>query len=58
MKKYLQMNGKIIGFNIDPDFNDCLDGLMILNITEIPIEIFDNLSKDMESSVIRERITG
>jgi putative hemolysin len=58
MKKYLQMNGKIIGFNIDPDFNDCLDGLMMLNITEIPIEIFDNLSKDMESSVIRERITG
>jgi putative hemolysin len=26
MKKYLQMNGKIIGFNVDQGFNKCLDG--------------------------------
>jgi hypothetical protein len=42
MKKYLQMNGKIIGFNIDPDFNNCLDGLMLVNIADVPLDIFDN----------------
>ena len=50
MKKYLHMNGKVIGFNIDPDFNECLDGLMMVNIADIPLEIFDNLTKEMEVS--------
>ena len=57
MKKYLRMNGKIIGFNIDPDFNNCLDGLMMLNIIEIPLDIFDNLTKDIDPARIKDRIT-
>ena len=44
------MNGKIIGFNIDPDFNDCLDGLMMVNIADIPLDMFDNLTREMEES--------
>jgi len=44
MKKYLQMNGKIIGFNIDPGFHNCLDGLMIVNIADIPYEMLDNMA--------------
>lgn len=55
MKKYLQMNGKIIGFNIDPDFNDCLDGLMLVNIADIPFEMLDNMAKELEESSVRER---
>jgi hypothetical protein len=48
MKKYLQMNGKIIGFNIDPEFNNCLDSLMLVNIADIPFELLDNLAKELE----------
>lgn len=55
MKKYLQMNGKIIGFNIDPEFNDCLDGLMLVNITDIPFEMLDNMVKELEETTVRER---
>jgi putative hemolysin len=55
MKKYLQMNGKIIGFNIDPDFNDCLDCLMMVNIADIPFEMLDNMAKELEESSVRER---
>ncbi len=55
MKKYLQMNGKIIGFNIDRGFNNCLDGLMIVNIADIPYLMLDNLAKELEESKVKER---
>jgi putative hemolysin len=55
MKKYLQMNGKIIGFNIDPDFNDCLDGLMLVNIADIPFEMLESLARELEDNSVRER---
>jgi putative hemolysin len=54
MKKYLKMNGKIIGFNIDSDFNNCLDGLMIVNLSDIPFEIINNLTKSSKVSEVRE----
>lgn len=56
MKKYLQMNGKVLGFNIDPDFNDCLDGLMMVNTADIPLEIFDSRMKEPENSKVNEAI--
>jgi hypothetical protein len=55
MKKYLQMNGRIIGFNIDPEFSNCLDSLMLVNIADIPFELLDNLAKELEESKVRER---
>jgi putative hemolysin len=55
LKKYLQMNGKVIGFNVDPDFNNCLDGLMLVHISDIPFEMLDNLSKELEGSQVKER---
>jgi putative hemolysin len=58
LKKYLQLNGKIIGFNIDPDFNNCLDGLMIVKIEEIPPHILDNLGKEMKEYLAMERINN
>jgi putative hemolysin len=58
LKKYLQLNGKILGFNLDPDFNDCLDGLMIVQVSDIPIEMLENLSKEINLSKIRKRVTN
>lgn len=49
LKKYLKMNGKIIGFNIDPDFNDCLDGLILVNANDIPEEIVGFLSRELKT---------
>ena len=36
LKKYISQNAKIIGFNVDPDFNDALDGLMIVDVMDLP----------------------
>jgi putative hemolysin len=55
IKKYLRMNGKIIGFNIDPNFSNCLDGLMLVDISDIPFAMLDNLAKEMEDSQVKER---
>jgi putative hemolysin len=55
MKKYLQINGKIIGFNIDQKFNNCLDGLIIVNISDVPYEVVDNLAKELNGSQVKGR---
>ena len=36
LKKYIQQNGKVIAFNVDPHFNDALDGFMICEISKMP----------------------
>ncbi|MGC1389949.1 MAG: hypothetical protein WA816_02840 [Bacteroidales bacterium] len=54
MKKYLLMNGKTMGLNIDPDFNNCLAGLMIVNIADIPCKMLDNLANELEESKVKE----
>ncbi len=37
IRKYLNQNAHFIGFNIDPAFSDCVDGLMFLDINDIPV---------------------
>ena len=32
VKQYLKLGGKILAFNVDPDFGDCLDGLILVDL--------------------------
>ncbi len=45
VKKYLKLNGKIVAFNVDPNFNDSLDGFLIIKVADIPDEAFDMVSR-------------
>ena len=54
-KKYIQLNAKLLGFNVDPKFNNCVDGLMILDIYDVPINTLQSLSKELEDDSILER---
>ncbi|BDD12715.1 glycerol acyltransferase (plasmid) [Fulvitalea axinellae] len=47
LKKYIYQNAKIIGFNIDPKFNNCLDGLIILNVDKIPSSTVNKLRDEL-----------
>jgi putative hemolysin len=47
LKKYLKQNAKIIAFNIDPKFNNALDGLMILDMNDLPQGTIDKLKLEM-----------
>jgi hypothetical protein len=55
LKKYIELNAKIIGFNIDPKFNNCLDGLIILDTYEVPFEFVKALSKEFNDSTVMDR---
>lgn len=55
IKKYLQLNANIIGFNIDPKFNDALDGLLMLDILDVPESFIKALSKELNDESILER---
>ncbi|MBE0674955.1 MAG: GNAT family N-acetyltransferase [Bacteroidales bacterium] len=56
LKKYIELNAKIIGFNIDPKFNNCLDGLIILDLYEVPPDFLKALSKEFNDTSVMERL--
>ncbi len=55
LKRYLKLNGKIIGFNLDPKFNDALDGLLVLDLYNVPMDTIASLSKEINDDSILER---
>ena len=36
IKKYIKQNAKVVAFNVDPLFNNSVDGLMYIRIEDIP----------------------
>lgn len=55
LKKYIKLNAKIIGFNVDPKFNNCLDGLMSLDLCDIPQNTIETLSKESNDGSILQQ---
>ncbi|MFK7788780.1 MAG: lysophospholipid acyltransferase family protein [Phycisphaeraceae bacterium] len=35
LKQYLKLNGQLMGFNVDPDFGNVLDGLILIDVPSI-----------------------
>jgi hypothetical protein len=51
LKKYiLQLNAKIIGFNIDPKFNNALDGFIVMDFEKVPEDVIRMLSKEVSGN--------
>ena len=55
LKKYIQLNARILGFNVDPAFNDSIDGLIFLDVFNIPMQVLESLSKDVNDDSILVR---
>lgn len=47
LRQYISLNAKIICFNIDPKFADCLDGFLVLDLQKVPQEILLKLAKNL-----------
>jgi hypothetical protein len=45
LKQYSRQNAKFISFNIDPNFSNALDGLMILDLKNVPKDTLDLLNE-------------
>jgi putative hemolysin len=50
LKKYLQQNARILAFNADPKFNNALDGLMLLDLHNLPADTVETLKREMVES--------
>jgi putative hemolysin len=35
LRQYLKLNAKVLGFNVDPQFSDVLDALMLVDLTQV-----------------------
>jgi len=42
IKKYLSLGGKILDFNVDPEFNFAIDGLVVLDIGVVSQEVINS----------------
>lgn len=58
LKKYLSLGAQLIGFNIDPKFNDALDGLILVDIYNIPVNVIESLSKELNEVNLINRIAN
>lgn len=43
LRHYIALNAKIICFNIDPKFSDSLDGFLVLDLKNVPVEMVEKL---------------
>lgn len=53
IKKYLQLNGKVLSFNVDHDFNDALDVFILLDCMNVPEASLRMLSKGQSEDVLK-----
>jgi putative hemolysin len=47
LRQYMNLNAKIICFNIDPKFSDCLDGFLVVDTQNIPAEMLEKIGKNI-----------
>ncbi len=55
LKKYLGQNAKIVAFNVDPQFNNALDGLLIMDLFNVPMDTFEGLAKELGDKDILQK---
>ncbi len=45
--QYLKLGGKLLGFNVDPNFSNALDGLILVDLTKTGPKLLERyLGKD------------
>ncbi|HKJ07258.1 MAG TPA: GNAT family N-acetyltransferase, partial [Flavobacteriaceae bacterium] len=51
IKKYVKQNAKLIAFNVDPKFNNTIDGLMYIRISDIPESTVNPVLEEFQTSL-------
>lgn len=58
IKKYVKQNAKVIAFNVDPLFNNAIDGLMYIRIADLPEStvkpVMEEFQAEMEAKYFRD----
>ena len=56
LKKYIKQNCKLIGFNVDPLFNNAVDGLMYIKIADLPESTVRPVMEEFQAELERKFI--
>jgi len=54
LKKYIKQNCKLIGFNVDPLFNNAVDGLMYIKIEDLPESTVRPVMEEFQAELERK----
>lgn len=50
LRQYLKLGGKLLGFNIDEDFGDVLDGLILIDLTQTDSKLLERYLGKQEAA--------
>lgn len=58
IKKYIKQNAKVIAFNVDPLFNNSVDGLMYIKIADLPESTVKPVMEEFQAELERKFAEG
>jgi len=54
IKKYVKQNARLVAFNVDPKFNDAVDGLMYIRVADIPDSTVKPVMEEFQAELERK----
>ena len=54
IKKYIKQNARVVAFNVDPKFNNAIDGLMYIRIADIPESTMKPVMEEFQAELERK----
>ncbi|MDO6516487.1 lysophospholipid acyltransferase family protein [Zobellia uliginosa] len=54
IKKYIKQNAKVVAFNVDPLFNNAVDGLMYIKISDLPESTVKPVMEEFQAELERK----
>jgi putative hemolysin len=62
MKKYVKQNARLVAFNVDPKFNNAVDGLMYIRIADLPEStvrpVMEEFQAELEKKAVEDKGAG
>lgn len=56
IKKYIKQNAKVVAFNVDPLFNNSVDGLMYIKIADLPESTVKPVMEEFQAELERRLV--
>jgi phospholipid/glycerol acyltransferase len=54
LKHYLKLDGELLAFNVDPDFNSCIDGLIMVDMLKTDPKLLKSYMGDRQTEEYRK----
>ncbi|SDR66066.1 Acyltransferase [Polaribacter sp. KT25b] len=56
IKKYVKQNARLVAFNVDPKFNNAVDGLMYIKVADIPDSTVKPVMEEFQAELERKAV--